>query len=486
MIEGKEITLKNAHEAIVLRDERIADLEHELAQFKRMIFGRKSERFIPSDPDQLNIEMEGLEPVEDLAHETERITYDRRKKKTSKEVPVRTEIPAHFPRIEEIIEPEHIPDGSKKIGQEITEILEYNPANIFVRRIIRPKYALTQDSGVLIAELPSLPIPRGNAGASLLGHILVSKFVDHLPFYRQQQIFKRQELTLAKSTITGWFNASSDLLEPLYDCLKSKVQQSNYIMADETPLPVQDSHKQGSTHTGYHWVYYAPSQKLVCFDYRRGRSREGPDLFLKDFQGALQTDGYAGYNQFEHKGGITLLACMAHARRYFDKAEDNDKSRAEYALKLFGKLYAKERRARGWQLSEVDRYAFRLKRSAVIMEELHLWLKDNLNQVRPKSPIGKAIRYSLSLWPRLKGYLDNGQWEIDNNLVENSIRPVALGRKNYLFAGSHPAAQRAAMMYSFFASCKKNGIEPLEWLTQTLERISDHPANRIAELLPVN
>ena len=257
-------------------------------------------------------------------------------------------------------------------------------------------------------------------------------------------------------------------------------------MADETPIPVQDSHKHRATHTGYHWVYYAPTQKLVCFDYRPGRGREGPDLFLKDFQGTLQTDGYAGYNQFEHKQGITLLACMAHARRYFDKAKDNDKSRAEYALKLFGKLYAKERRARAWQLSDIDRHTFRLKRSAVVMAELDLWLKDNLTQVRPKSPIGKAISYSLRLRPRLEGYLDNGQWEIDNNLVENSIRPVALGRKNYLFAGSHPAAQRAAMMYSFFATCKKNGIEPLGWLTQILDRISDYPANRIAELLPAN
>jgi hypothetical protein len=313
---------------------------------------------------------------------------------------------------------------------------------------------------------------------------MISKFVDHLPFYRQVQQFKREGVKIAESTITGWFNATCRLLDPLYEVLRTKVQQSDYINADETPIPVQNSPKQGATHKGYHWVYLASQEMLVCFDYQKSRGRAGPEAFLEKFKGALQTDGYVGYEVFDNRSGITLLSCMAHARRYFEQALDNDQVRAAYALTRIQELYAVERQAREEHLTYQERYKLRQQQSVPVLEELEEWLKENIREVLPKSAISKAIAYSLKLWPRLKQYTQNGKWEIDNNKVENNIRPVALGRKNYLFAGSHQAARYAAMLYSFLGTCKINDVEPFEWLRTTIEKIPDCKLGELDQLLP--
>jgi transposase len=222
------------------------------------------------------------------------------------------------------------------------------------------------------------------------------------------------------------------------------------------------------------------------FDYRKSRGREGPEELLKDYRGSLQADGYSAYESFEKKPGITLLACMAHARRKFDEALKNDKDRAAHVLELIQQLYMIERQAREEQLEYEQRKALRQEKSALVLQELHAWLKENITQTLPKSAIGIAIAYTLHLWPRLIRYLDDGKYEIDNNWIENSIRPVALGRKNYLFAGSHEGAQRAAIMYSFLGTCKINNIEPFEWLSSVLKRIPDHSIQRLEELLPGN
>ena len=255
-------------------------------------------------------------------------------------------------------------------------------------------------------------------------------------------------------------------------------------MADETPIPVQTKDKPGSTHKGYHWVYYAPLNKLVCFDYRKGRGREGPHEFLEGFRGALQTDGYAAYNEFEKREGITLLACMAHSRRKWDKAKDNDPKRAEHALKKIQELYEVERNAREQALTFEERKELRQKESIPVLAELEAWMRDQLTQVLPKSAIGEAITYSLKLWKRLERYTEDGRWEIDNNAIENSIRVVALGRKNYMFAGSHEGARNAAMIYSFLGTCKINDVEPYAWLQDVLTRIPDHSILQLEELLP--
>ena len=460
-------------------------LKHQLAELKRLIFGSKRERFISNtDPQQGSLF--DLPDVEQPEGREEEITY-KRKKPENKKQPLRTELPAHLPRKVEVIEPDNIPEGAKKIGEAVTELLDYEPARLHVRRIERPKYLIEstdEQTNIAIAELPSLPIPKGNAGAGLLAHILVSKFVDHLPFYRQVQIFKRDQLTIAESTINGWFSATCKLLEPLYGALKNKILTSDYLMADETPLPVQTKDKPGATHKGYDWVYYAPVEGLVLFDYRKTRGSEGPDEILKGFSGFLQSDGYIVYNHFEKQPNITLLACMAHARREFDKAKDNDLARAEIALGQFQKLYAIERDAREQGLAPEAIKVLRQKKSLPILTEMEAWLKDEIYQVPPQGRIGKAMAYTLRLWPRLIRYIDDGRFQIDNNLVENSIRPVALGRKNYLFAGSHDAAQNAAMIYSLLATCKINDVEPFAWMRNVLAKISDHPANQLHKLLP--
>lgn len=409
-------------------------LKQQLQELKRMIFGSKSERFVPTDDSQLNLF--DVEKQEIAESETEEITYTRDKSSKEKKNAVRTKIPAHLPRIEETIEPDHIEEGSKKIGEEITEILEYNPARVFVRKIVRPKYAKANNDGVEIAELPSLPIPKGNAGASMLAYIMVSKFVDHLPYYRQIQIFKRQQLILSDSTLNGWFNATANLLEPLYDTLENLVLQSDYIQADESPIGVQDSHKQGTLHTGYQWVYRSPITRLVLFKYHHSRERKAPQKILQTFSGSLQTDGYKAYHNMKTQGNITLLACMAHARRYFEKALDNDKKRAEHVLKLIQRLYDIERNARERMIDFDTRKRYRQLYAKPILNELEIWLRENISQTLPKSAIGKAIAYTLNLWQKLKQYIEDGKYEIDNNLIENAIRPLALGRKNYLFAGS--------------------------------------------------
>lgn len=463
---------------------QVSVLKYELSELKRMIFGAKSERFIAPIANQPTL----FELPETAAIEKpkEEITYIRNKPEVKKH-PLRLELPAHLPRKTEIIEPENLPEGAKKIGDLKTEILEYTPASLFVREILRPKYIISQtDEQTLIitAELPSLPIPKGNAGPSLIAHILVSKFVDHLPFYRQAKMFKRQQVTIPESTIGGWFNSGCNLLEPLYDTLKRQLLSSDYIMADETPIPVLTKDKPGSTHKGYHWAYFDPVHKLALFDYQKTRGREGPDQMLGSFIGHLQTDGYTTYNNLKNSANITQLACMAHARRKFEHAKENDPELSAEALLMFRRLYDIERDAREHELSFEAIYTLRQEKSVPILNEMKAWLDEKLKRVLPKSAMGQAIAYTLTLWSRLIRYVEQGRFNIDNNPIENSIRPIALGRKNYMFAGSHDAAQQAAIAYSLLATCKINDIEPLEWLTKTLSIISDHPANQLYKLLP--
>ena len=462
--------------------EEVAFLKQQLKDLQRMIFGRKSERFIPSDS-QLNIfgEQPSCSESQQIAIKT--IT---RESKPAKQKPIRQLLPAHLPRVEEIIEPEGLLEGSKKIGELVTEILEYDPGSIWVRRIVRPKYVYPGEDGVRIGELPKLPIPKGNAGASLLAHIQVSKWVDHLPYYRQVGMLKRQGIELSESTVNGWFRAISELLQPLYENLVGLITSQHYLQADESPIKVLEADQAKSSRTGYHWVYHAPVEKLVVFYYQPTRSRNGPQRFLKDFSGSLQTDGYSVYNELGLPNPITLLACMAHARRYFEKALDNDKARAEHALGVIRQLYQIEGQAKEQSLDDEAIKKLRQQEAIPILWCFKEWLEVNLNQVLPKSKMGKAIRYSLNLWDKLIRYTQQGIYKIDNNLIENTIRPLALGRKNYLFAGSNKAAQRAAMMYSFFATCKMHQVEPYAWLKDVLNRIPDHKVNQLEELLPQN
>jgi transposase len=465
----------------------LMELRHELDQLKRLVFGSRHERFVAATPqEQLALGLTVDTRPSNDSTVIQKIEYTRNlKKEVSEKVQTgRMKLPADLPREQVILEPNEDVSGFKKIGEEITEELERIPGKLFVRQYVRPKYARPQGEGVVIAELPARPIDKGIAGPGLLAQIVIDKYTDHLPVYRQVQRFEREGIKLSSSTLTDWISGTCALLEPLYETLKRQVLSSDYLQADETPIKVLDKNKKGTTHRGYHWVYRSPLKNMVLFDYREGRGREGPHEILKDFKGWLQTDGYAVYEDFDRMPGVTLLHCMAHARRKFDEAKDNDLARASYALTEIQKLYALEREAKMKGLPAEERLTLRKEKAVAILTDLKAWMLENYKAVLPKSTIGQALHYSLERWDKLMLYTTNGNLEIDNNLVENAIRPVAVGRKNYLFAGSHNGAARAAMLYSFLGTCKINGVNPFEWLRATLEKIPNHPVNKLTELLP--
>lgn len=477
-----ESSNQKQEDVIAKKEDDIARLNILVANLQRMLFGSKKERFISENKEQLAFLFEEFASQEALEDETpvkEKITYER--EKPSKHAG-RNKLPENLPVVEEIIEPEEITKDMVKMGEEITEILEYTPAQFFKRRIIRPKYVNKTTQEIKIADLPSRPIEKCLAGNSVLTHILVSKYVDHLPLYRQQQIFKRADIEIAPSTIDSWVAQSGNLLVPLYDRMVEYVKNQRYLQADETTLKVLDKDKKGDTHLGYLWVYHAVLSKLCVFDYQKGRGTDAPRQMLTDYCGALQTDGYKVYDHYCLSKEIKHLACWAHARRYFEKALTQDKKRASYALEEIQKLYAIERKTA--DLSVEERHIVRLEESLPIINELGKWMHRERNMVLPKSLTGKAIEYCTKLWTSLMTYLEDGNFHIDNNAIENKIRPVALGRKNCLFAGSHNGAQRTAMFYTFFANCKLNNVNPEKWLNKVLEVIADYPCNKLQDLFP--
>lgn len=467
----------------------VEELRERLAWFERMVFGQKRERFVPENPEQMALAL-GLLEAQQKAEEVEaEVSYTRRQKQ-QKEKPVRKALPAHLPRVEEVIEPDCDLSGAVVIGEEVTEILEYKQAKFWVRRIVRKKYAWPreEEKGVVIASLPSRPIDKAIAGASLLAQIIINKFVDHLPLYRQIQRFKRLGIQISMSTMCGWIAQTAKLLLPLYWVLVREMLESGYAQTDETGVRVLDGDKKGATRLGHHWIYQNPERGLVVFEYQPDKSRAGPGKMLKEFKGFLQSDGAPVFDEYgtNRYPGIVAVGCMAHARREFFEARENDAKKAEEALFFIRALYKIEAKAREQGLSPEERHELRQEEAIPILGKFKEWLDEKLLETTPKSLIGKAIAYCLRRWTKLCNYTLNGRLEIDNNLAENSIRPIALGRKNYLFAGSHEAAQHAAVLYSFLASCKRNEIDPHEWMLDVLKRIKEHPVNRLNELLPDN
>jgi transposase len=479
MMETQDLLLENQ-----LLKSKISNLQFQLDELKRLIFGAKSERYISNiHPSQLSLL--DVAAQESEVASTTTVEKHERASVIKKNHPVRSSFPPDIPREEIIIYPEGYNSSTteKPIGEEVTEMLEEIPGKFFVKRYVRLKFAV-KDGGIVIGNLPSRPIEKGLFGEILLTRILVDKYVDHIPLYRQQQRFLREGLVTASSTLGDVPGQCCQLLEPLYNELIRQTLQSNYLQADETPHPVQDSKVKGKTHRGFLWVYRSVQQRLVLFDYREGRGREGPQKLLKNYNGFLQSDGYAVYDDFENQNGITLLGCMAHARRYFEKALSNDKARAEFFIAKVQALYAVERKIREEKLTDEQITSHRLEESLPVLNELEVWLKENVIQVTPTAPIGKAIAYSLSRWSKLSEYLKQPFLEIDNNLVENAIRPTVIGRKNYMFAGSHDGAIRSAMIYSFFGSCKMNNINPREWLADVFVKINDTKQSKLYTLLP--
>jgi len=474
--------LKTQHLSLL---EKLETVTAELSWLKRQMFGQKAERYIPTGNGQMALPI--AEGVPEVEVSTQQVSYER---KDIKPVPEkghgRNVLPAHLPRVETVIEPKEDVTGMEKIGEEVTEELEYKPGKLFVNRIIRPKYAKPDGSGsVVTGLLPLRPIEKGRPGPGLLAHVLISKFVDHLPLYRQEKIFKREGVNIPRSTLGGWAESCHGLLTPIYERLIEKVLDTDYLQADETPVQVQDRVIPGKTHRGYFFVYHNPERKAVFFDYRESRSRSGPLEILTDFRGKLQTDAYAGYNEVLALPGRTGVGCWAHVRRKFYEAKDSDPKRADRAMSLIGELYAVEDRARENNATPEHRFVMRQENAVPVIATLKAWLDSEYVIALPKSLMGQAMAYTLNYWNRLNAYLTDGKLEIDNNLVENAIRPVALGRKNWLFAGSHDGASRAALVYSLVCTCAMNEIEPYEYLRTTLDKISGHPQNRLNELLPL-
>lgn len=495
-------SLKSSYEETIShQQQKITSLEHQVAYLQRRIWGKSSERFIKEDPQQRRLDFDGLELLPEEKEEArlaeEEITRYKTRTVTVKEKskPVRKPIPENIPRIEEHIYPENInPEEWIELEPEITEVLEHKPEELFVRRIIRHKYIArdksTQSESIIVtATLPALPLAKSYAGASLLAELMVNKYVNHLPFYRQIQMFKQLGITLPAPTINDWFCGIADLLRPLYYRLKEIVLSSDYMQVDESTLPVVNEEKH-KTVKGYIWMVRAVMENLVFFHYDHGsRAQKVVIPLLKNFQGALQTDGYDVYKMYEDKKGVLPLGCWAHARRKFEEALKEDKAMAEYALAQIGMLYDVERRADEEKLSFEERSDLRCRLSYPIMVAFEKWLVNQYPQVLPKGRMGKAIKYTYEIYHRLTRYHLDGRYRIDNNLAENSIRPLALGRKNYLFCGNDDAAENAAVLYSLMGCCKAGEVNFREWLVYVLENIHDYDmdySKDLAELLPHN
>jgi transposase len=468
--------------------EQIDDLNGQLYYLKRQLFGKKSEKLDPAQRllfenlyDQVKAKIDQQKPPKAKAI----------KKRKNANHNGRNPLPKDLPR--EVIEIEP-PDEEKtcpvcqkekqRIGSEETEKLEYVPASFYVKKYVRYKYACKAcESHISIGALPPMAIDKGIPGEGLLAYIMTSKYCDHLPLNRLESILKRHSVDINVSTMCDWVGKSADLLAPLVKRMRARILQSPLINTDDTPIPIKSKKRRGSTYNGYLWVYIDQDHNVV-FDFTPTRSREGPLKFLGKFSGYVQADAYSGYDEFFRKSDATEVGCHSHARRKFDYALDTDPVRAARLLVLWGKLYDIERKAKEDNYSRAQLLAVRQKEAKPILKEIKTVLEEYKHQVLPKSPIGKAIAYSLNQWEALNRYVDDPMLEIDNNLSERTLRMVVIGRKNYMFAGSEAGAWRAAVIYSLVASCKLNNIDPFRYFRDVLARVSTHPADKIDELLP--
>jgi transposase len=473
----------------------VMKLQLQLQKFAQMIFGSKSERFVPN-PAQLTLDIitETIPATCNIgqAQKIEYVRTNQPKKRNLSELGVYLE---HLPRVYETREPENIPAGAVKIGEEQHEILEYTPGKLFVRVIVTPKYKLpcqadSHKTQIIAAPAPERPLFKCVAAPSLLAQILVDKYCDHLPLFRQVKRFDRNGVTFPYNTIIDWTGKTIELLSPLFDALKKEVLESKYIHVDETTLKVllgKETGKNKKIHDGYLWCYNNSIRNLVFFDYQPGRGQKCTEGILKNFCGIIQTDGWHVYEGVaaKHKE-ITQICCMAHARRKFTEALPYDTDLAEFALTKFNALYEIERNCKQEGLSYDEITKVRQDKAVPILNELHQWMINQYKSLLPSAHITSAIGYSLERWDRLVYYVKDGMLKPDNNPVERSIRPVALGRKNFLFAGSHKGAERLAMIYSLIGTCNMNNINPYEWLKDVIGKINGTQMSKVQQLLPHN
>lgn len=463
----------------------LAEVKHHLSWLERQIFGTKSERFVSNEA-QTALDL-GVAASPAVLPVTKSVSYERTISKTEPEGHGRGAMPANLPVVDEIIEPDDKPEGSVCIGEETSWRYEYKRGSLFIKRTIRKKYALPENKGVVIAELPPSPVEKGNAGPSLIAQVMQSKYEHHIPLDRQRKMIAQESgVLLAESFMCDIVKRGCFWIEPIYVPLVESIRKCRYLQADETPIEVLCRDHRGKTHRGYFWVYYDPLGKIIVFDYRKSRGREGPNAFLADFKGILQVDGYDGYNDLFARPDIVRAACMDHVRRYFEHALDCQRQEAEYALSIIGSWYAVEKESVDMNLDIALRLARRNELIAPSMSQFHEWLKTQAMCVLPKSPMGKAAAYALGQWKGFQPFLNDGNVHLSNCLIENGIRPVAIGRKNYMFKGSHEAAQRGAMIYSLIGTAKLHGIDRFDYLTDLFTRLPAATNRQVESFLPQN
>ncbi len=516
----------------------IAELKFQLAELQRLIHGAKSERYVPDlPPEQLSLFEQEYQKL--LEQHTELVAAHERKKVVKKK-PARLKLPTHLHIEEEVLEPPVDTSKMVFIGNKYTDTLAYTPADLYIKRLTRRKYAevpfsdeatssgqqeMSEQTEQVVAEeqaipkgpihiapMPSRFIDKCIADVSLLVSIIVDKYVDHLPLFRTQRRLKRLSgMEIPRSTMSGWIGQSATKLQVLYEKLQWLVLASTYMQIDETRMEVLPQKTEGlgeekskappnktknsrgrkvkknkkrKTHRGFLFGYLAMAEQLLFFEYSPTRKADNPMQHLKGYTGTIQTDCYDVYDEIREAYELTHYHCLNHARRNFEKALNNDQQRADHVLGEFQRLYAIEEVARNQNWSSEKIYEVRQEQAQPILEALFDWMEEEYQKVLPASVIAKAIAYMLHRKERMMYYLSDGSLHIDTNPIENAIRPIAVGRRNYLFAGSHDGAQWAAMFYSFFACCRLHEVDPSQWLEDIMRRLPEHPVNQIEQLLP--